>query len=135
MAFHHSNLLALISALKELKELPSMYQTSVSLFMSFVHTSVNNMSNVYLQNERRYNYTTPKSFLEQISLYSKLLTEKMYDLQAMILRLTDGLVKLESCAIQVLDISFNFNRIKTFGQGKILISPLDFRHALPRSDD
>lgn len=71
--------------------------------MSFVHTSVNNVSNIYLQNERRYNYTTPRSFLEQISLYSKLLTEKTYDLKAMILRLTDGLVKLESCAVQVLD--------------------------------
>lgn len=60
------------------------------------------MSAVYLQNERRYNYTTPKSFLEQISLYSKLLMEKTYDLQAMISRLTDGLVKLESCATQVI---------------------------------
>lgn len=69
--------------------------------MSFVHTSVNNVSAIYLQNERRYNYTTPKSFLEQISLYSKLLTEKLHDLEAMISRLTDGLVKLESCAIQV----------------------------------
>lgn len=69
--------------------------------MSFVHTSVNKVSAIYLQNERRYNYTTPKSFLEQISLYSKLLIEKSHDLEAMILRLTDGLVKLESCAIQV----------------------------------
>ncbi|XP_077280961.1 dynein beta chain, ciliary [Temnothorax americanus] len=86
--------------LEELKELPAEYRASVSLFMSFVHTSVNDVSAIYLQNERRYNYTTPKSFLEQISLYSKLLTEKSHDLEAMISRLTDGLVKLESCAIQ-----------------------------------
>ncbi|XP_050446950.1 dynein beta chain, ciliary-like [Cataglyphis hispanica] len=87
--------------LEELKELSPKYRTSVSLFMSFVHTSVNNVSAIYLQNERRYNYTTPKSFLEQISLYSKLLTEKTHDLNAMITRLTDGLVKLASCAVQV----------------------------------
>ncbi|RLU17527.1 hypothetical protein DMN91_009762 [Ooceraea biroi] len=87
--------------LQELKELPDKYQSSVSLFMSFAHTSVNNVSDIYLQNERRYNYTTPKSFLEQISLYSKLLTDKTYDLKAMISRLTDGLEKLETCAVQV----------------------------------
>lgn len=42
-------------------------QESVSEFMAFVHKSVNDMSVIYLQNDRRYNYTTPKSFLEQIS--------------------------------------------------------------------
>ena len=39
---------------------------SVSQFMAFVHGSVNEMSKVYLANERRYNYTTPKSFLELV---------------------------------------------------------------------
>lgn len=39
---------------------------SVAEFMSFVHTSVNEESQMYLANERRYNYTTPKSFLEQV---------------------------------------------------------------------
>jgi len=39
---------------------------SISKFMAFVHTSVNEMSKKYLSNERRYNYTTPKSFLELV---------------------------------------------------------------------
>ncbi|XP_014471080.1 PREDICTED: dynein beta chain, ciliary-like [Dinoponera quadriceps] len=86
---------------QELEELPAEYRMSASLFMSYVHTSVNHTSEIYLRNERRYNYTTPKSFLEQISLYSKLLTEKTHDLTAMISRLTDGLIKLESCSVQV----------------------------------
>ena len=34
--------------------------------MAFVHGSVNEMSKQYLTNERRYNYTTPKSFLELV---------------------------------------------------------------------
>ena len=39
---------------------------SIAKFMSYVHTSVNQTSLLYLQNDRRYNYTTPKSFLEQV---------------------------------------------------------------------
>jgi dynein heavy chain, axonemal len=42
---------------------------SVSQFVAHVHKTVNELSQVYLLNERRYNYTTPKSFLEQIKLY------------------------------------------------------------------
>lgn len=81
--------------------MPKNLRTPVSLFMSFVHTIVNETSKVYLQNEKRYNYTTPKTFLEQIALYSKLLASKTYDLNAMIIRLENGLTKLASCALQV----------------------------------
>ena len=37
--------------------------------MAYVHKSVNEMSKQYLTNKRRYNYTTPKSFLELVSNY------------------------------------------------------------------
>lgn len=47
---------------------PDMRQ-SVSAFVAHVHKKVNDVSQTYLTNERRYNYTTPKSFLEQIKLY------------------------------------------------------------------
>lgn len=59
------------------------------------------MSKIYLTNERRHNYTTPKSFLELISLYSKLLREKTNDTLKKIKRLENGLVKLGQCADQV----------------------------------
>jgi len=42
---------------------------SVGAFVARVHKKVNEVSQTYLTNERRYNYTTPKSFLEQIKLY------------------------------------------------------------------
>jgi len=42
---------------------------TVSAFVARVHKKVNDVSQTYLTNERRYNYTTPKSFLEQIKLY------------------------------------------------------------------
>lgn len=54
--------------------------------MAYVHTSVNTMSKAYLSNERRYNYTTPKSYLEQISLYAKLVNNKTDELRAKIVR-------------------------------------------------
>ena len=69
--------------------------------MAYVHKSVNEMSSQYLANERRYNYTTPKSFLEQITLYQNLLSKKNQELQAKIVRLENGLEKLKSTASQV----------------------------------
>nr|XP_012153584.1 PREDICTED: dynein heavy chain 17, axonemal-like [Megachile rotundata] len=72
--------------------------------MSYAHASVNDISSLYLQSEKRYNYATPKSFLEQISLYSKLLVERTHNVIAMIERLKNGLEKLESCAGQVSEL-------------------------------
>ena len=69
--------------------------------MSYVHMSVNEMSKVYLQNDKRYNYTTPKSFLEQIALYSKLLRFNVEDLVSKISRLENGLEKLKNTSSQV----------------------------------
>lgn len=69
--------------------------------MAYVHTTVNEMSKVYLAMERRYNYTTPKTFLEQIKLYQSLLAKKRAELVAKIERLENGLMKLQSTASQV----------------------------------
>lgn len=76
-------------------------KTSISLFMAYVHTTVNEMSKMYLATERRYNYTTPKTFLEQIKLYQNLLAKKRMELVAKIERLENGLMKLQSTASQV----------------------------------
>jgi dynein heavy chain, axonemal len=69
--------------------------------MSHVHSSVNDMSLRYLTNDRRYNYTTPKSFLEQINLYMKLLVSKTKDIKHGIYRFQNGIKQLLSCAAQV----------------------------------
>ncbi|CAC5392306.1 DNAH [Mytilus coruscus] len=90
--------------LQEVELLSPDMRTSISKFMGFVHNSVNTMSQSYLQNERRYNYTTPKSFLEQIKLYQNLLKKKNLELQAKIVRLENGLEKLRSTAQQVDDL-------------------------------
>uniref|UniRef100_A0A8C2C762 AAA+ ATPase domain-containing protein n=1 Tax=Cyprinus carpio TaxID=7962 RepID=A0A8C2C762_CYPCA len=77
---------------------------SVSKFMAYVHISVNKTSKDYLANERRYNYTTPKSFLEQIKLYGNLLALKKKDLTSKMERLENGLEKLNSTTAQVDDL-------------------------------
>ncbi|XP_025783344.1 dynein heavy chain 17, axonemal [Puma concolor] len=79
-------------------------KASISLFIAYVHTTVNEMSRLYLATERRYNYTTPKTFLEQIKLYQNLLARKRMELVAKIERLENGLMKLQSTASQVDDL-------------------------------
>ncbi|XP_050294546.1 dynein beta chain, ciliary-like [Anthonomus grandis grandis] len=87
--------------LAEIEVLPPKLVNSVSLFMSHAHGVVNQFSEIYLLNEKRYNYTTPKSFLEQIDLYRKLLTEKNEDIHNNITRLQNGLTKLASTSEEV----------------------------------
>ncbi|KAL1130935.1 hypothetical protein AAG570_012176 [Ranatra chinensis] len=106
--FHEWPQQALISVslnfITHLNDLPEYYCNSVAQFMGHVHSQVNTMSRAYLQNERRYNYTTPKSFLEQISLYSKLLRQKSAELSSKIDRLQNGLEKLKRTSKQVDDL-------------------------------
>ena len=90
--------------LNVIEEVPQELKQSVSEFMSFVHTTVNDLSGQYLTNDRRYNYTTPKSFLEQIKLYENLLHVKKVELLAKMERLENGLQKLQSTAAQVDDL-------------------------------
>lgn len=71
----------------------------------------NQVSAKYQQNEKHFNYTTPKSFLEFMKLYGNLLGKKRTELSQKMERLENGLQKLQSTASQVA-----FNR----GQGKIV---------------
>ncbi|NXK40473.1 DYH17 protein, partial [Piprites chloris] len=90
--------------LEETEDIEPEVKASISQFMSYVHTSAKEMSKTYLAMERRYNYTTPKTFLEQIKLYQSLLASKRSKLSANIERLEKGLMKLQSTASQVDDL-------------------------------
>jgi hypothetical protein len=52
-------------------------------------------------NTRRYNYTTPKSYLELISLYKQLLERKRQELRAAKERLQNGVEKIAQASAQV----------------------------------
>lgn len=49
---------------------------SIALHMAEVHLSIAEANQDFLQMERRYNYTTPTSYLELISFYKILLDKK-----------------------------------------------------------
>ncbi|XP_061032339.1 dynein axonemal heavy chain 9 [Eubalaena glacialis] len=90
--------------LQNTEDIEPTVKPSISKFMAFVHTSVNHTSQSYLSNERRYNYTTPKSFLEFIRLYQSLLCRNGRELRCKMERLENGLLKLRSTSAQVDDL-------------------------------
>ncbi|XP_030057583.1 dynein axonemal heavy chain 11 [Microcaecilia unicolor] len=90
--------------IEETEGIQSDVQESISVFMAYAHTSVNQLSAKYLQDERRYNYTTPKSFLEQISLYKNLLAMKCRELSQRMVHLMNGTQKLQTTTAQVEDL-------------------------------
>lgn len=85
---------------------------SVAVFMAYVLESVNDISKTYLANEKRFNYTTPKSYLELISLYSKLLTEKTDENIKRIQRLENGLIRLAHCGHQVDSLKVHLHKTR-----------------------
>ena len=87
--------------LDDQKSLPKEIIPSIGEFMAHVHNSSTQMSKTYLANDKRYNYTTPKSFLELINLYVKILAEKNIEFKAKIERLGTGLNKLKSTGAMV----------------------------------
>ena len=54
----------------------------------------------YLESVRRYNYTTPKSYLELISLYKSLLAQKRAELRGEKERLESGVDKISQASAQ-----------------------------------
>lgn len=64
--------------------------------MAEVHVSIDEANSLFLKNERRFNYTTPKSFLELISFYKKVFSENVTELKANIERYEKGLDILDS---------------------------------------
>uniref|UniRef100_A0AAQ5ZAJ7 Dynein axonemal heavy chain 11 n=1 Tax=Amphiprion ocellaris TaxID=80972 RepID=A0AAQ5ZAJ7_AMPOC len=77
-------------------------RASISEFISYAHTCVNEVR--YQQNEKHFNYTTPKSFLEFMKLYGNLLGKKRTELAQKMERLENGLQKLQTTASQVEDL-------------------------------
>jgi dynein heavy chain, axonemal len=57
-------------------EMPENLLDPIANNMAHVHASIDDANVRFLKQSRRYNYTTPKSFLELISFYKKILEEK-----------------------------------------------------------
>ncbi|KAG7259398.1 hypothetical protein CRUP_006228 [Coryphaenoides rupestris] len=123
--FHAWPQLALLSVsssfIEKIPALEPNVRASISEFISFAHTSVKEVSVKYQQNEKHFNYTTPKSFLEFIKLYGNVLRAKRRELTQKMERLENGLLKLQSTASQVEDLKaklavqeLNLTELRTF---------------------
>lgn len=80
---------------------PSDTRLSLAMHMAEEHLSVAEMSQRFLETQRRFNYVTPKSFLELISFFKYLLGNKQADLQRLIDRLDVGLSTLRKTSQDV----------------------------------
>lgn len=74
---------------------------SVGLHMAEVHLSIAEANVDFLRMERRFNYTTPTSFLELISFYRSLLDKKRDKITDQIERLEIGLGIMKATIEQV----------------------------------
>ena len=76
-------------------------QASVINFMPYSFVAVESLSLRYQIDERRYNYSTPKSFLELIALYRAMLTSRRAETDLRIETYVNGVEKLRATASQV----------------------------------
>ena len=68
---------------------------SIENFFPYSFAAVNNACSSYLKTDRRFTYTTPKTYLEFLALYNRLVAEKNQDSVDAIERLQSGLMKLK----------------------------------------
>lgn len=73
----------------------------ISYYMAEVHQSIERANEDFLTMERRYNYTTPTSYLELINFYKSLLDTKRSKITDQINRLEIGLGTMEQTTEQV----------------------------------
>jgi dynein heavy chain len=76
-------------------------RAGVENFMPFSFDCVNKMAGEFLKVERRFVYTTPKSYLELLKLYQHLMKEKVHASEMAIDRLEGGLLKLKETGSSV----------------------------------
>lgn len=66
-----------------------------------IHKSVESESDTFLHELRRHNYVTPTSYLELLSMFRTIMTEKKKEIELSIKRLKSGLDKLNEANTQV----------------------------------
>ena len=69
--------------------------------LKFMHKYVEGLSREYHQKLGRYNYVTPMSYLELISLYNQVRRKKRGELDSVLQRFTNGISKLKSANEEV----------------------------------
>ena len=96
--------------LQNIPDLEDEVQENVAYHMAFVHQAVAEACTEYKIVQRRHAYTTPKSYLELISLYESLLAEKRSDLIKSRERLENGVDKIVQASQQVADLQLSLKQ-------------------------
>eukprot|EP00698_Gefionella_okellyi_P007648 TRINITY_DN186_c0_g2_i1.p1 TRINITY_DN186_c0_g2~~TRINITY_DN186_c0_g2_i1.p1 ORF type:complete len:2597 (+),score=793.21 TRINITY_DN186_c0_g2_i1:164-7954(+) len=85
-------------------------QDAISKLCMYIHMTVTQTSSKFYQELRRYNYTTPTSYLELINLYITMLSEQREMLRGKIQRLRGGLDVLAETNILVENMKVELRR-------------------------
>lgn len=93
----------------ELPAEPAEIRNTISEHMAYIHLSIDEANNRYLALERRYNYTTPTSFLELIKFYKDLLGTKRGRIEDQIDRLNKGLEIMDDVNKVVADLAIELD--------------------------
>ncbi|XP_031787006.1 dynein heavy chain 1, axonemal isoform X2 [Nasonia vitripennis] len=86
--------------------------TSIVDTCQFMHSSVVEASQCYLQELNRHNYVTPTCYLELISSYGDLLAKQRNELTLAISRLSTGLERLASTEVEVKEMQTVLEKMK-----------------------
>lgn len=117
-------------------ELPSdEVRTNLAVHMAEEHLSVTDASVKYFQTQGRFNYVTPKSFLELISFYKFLLNDKRTRVGKLIERLDVGLSTLRKTAADVAELQIDLNhRLEVVAEKQIATNALIEEIGIQRAD-
>jgi len=108
---------------------------SLAMHMAEEHLSVAKMSQHFLETQRRYNYVTPKSFLELISFFKYLLGNKQAELQRLIDRLDVGLSTLRKTSQDVTELQKDLKiTMEKVGEKKVATDKLIEEMSVQQAD-
>jgi len=97
--------------LEDLEDVTTEVRKGLALMCMKIHRSVEITSERFFAQLRRKVYTTPKSYLDLISLYDKVLEEKRSDFQTNKTRLAVGLKKLQDTNSEIAILSENIKKM------------------------
>jgi dynein heavy chain len=117
-------------------ELPSAdIRQGLAVHMAEEHLSVTERSKKYLETQGRFNYVTPKSYLELISFYKFLLEQKRANIMRLIDRLDVGLSTLRKTAADVAELQIDLShRLEVVAEKQIATNLLIEEIGVQRAD-
>lgn len=90
--------------LEEVEMASDEERDAVVNFLPYSFSTVQEFSAIILRAERRYIYTTPKSFLELIKLFKSMLSIKRKELEDNREKYERGVIKLQQTQEQIADL-------------------------------